>query len=103
MVKNYHAGALLSPALERLCNKKLAKLDKYADDLVCDIFMSMEGKEQLTKMVLKSRRFELVAKSKSDDMYKNIYTCVDCLKLQISKEKFEKRQKRRIEAPALEE
>lgn len=101
MVKNYHAGALLSPALENLCNKKLAKLEKYADDLVCDIYMSMEGKEQITKMILKSRRYELVAKAKSDDMYKNIDTCIDSLKLQISKEKREKRQNKRPEVEEL--
>lgn len=103
MVKNYHAGALLSPALESLCNKKLNKLDKYADDLVCDIYMSTEGKEQITKMLLKSRKFELVAKAKSDDMYKNIDTCVDSLKLQISKEKLDRKQYKRYDAELLEE
>lgn len=87
MVKNYHAGDLLSPALESLCNKKLSKLEKYGEDMTCDIFMTMEGKEYVMKVVLKNKKTELVARAKSNDMYKNIDTCVDTLKLQISKEK----------------
>lgn len=88
MIKNYHAGDLMSPALKELCDKKLERLDKYADDFSCEIYMSTEGKEHVTKMVLTSKKFgEVVAKSASDDMYKNLDVCVDSLKLQLSKEK----------------
>ena len=96
MVKNYHAKDLLSPALKNLCDKKLDKMDKYADDIVCDIYMSMEGKEHATKMVMKSKRFELVAKAKSEDMYKNIDVCVDNLKAQISKQKPVKKHSKHV-------
>lgn len=83
MVKNYHAGNLLSPALERLTDKKLSKLEKYAEDIVVDIFMSLEGKEHVTKMIFKTKNYELVSKARSNDMYKNIDVCVDNLKSQI--------------------
>lgn len=96
MVKNYHAKDLLSPALKSLCDKKLDKMDKYADDIVCDIFMSMEGKAHITKMVMKSKRFEIVAKAKSEDMYKNIDICVDSLKAQISKQKPVKKHSKHV-------
>ena len=85
MVKNYHAGNLLSPSLESLYNKKLDKLDKYADDIVCDIYLSLDGKNHVTKIILKSKKFEVVAQNRSDDMYKNVDVCVDSLKTQISK------------------
>ena len=32
MTKNYHCGNLLSPALEAMLDKKLAKLDKFGLD-----------------------------------------------------------------------
>lgn len=96
MVKNYHAKDLLSPALKNLCDKKLDKMDKYADDIVCDIYMSMEGKAHVTKMVMTSKRFELVARAKSEDMYKNIDICVDSLKAQISKQKPTKKHSKHV-------
>ncbi|MBQ0017383.1 MAG: ribosome-associated translation inhibitor RaiA [Clostridiales bacterium] len=96
MVKNYHAGDLLSPSLESLCNKKLDKLDKYAKDLECDVYMSLEGKEHKTKMVLKSKNFEVVAQAKSDDMYKNIDVCIDALKAKMVKEKPTKKHSKHV-------
>ena len=85
---NYHAGDLISPALKELCDKKLKRLEKYADDLNCEVYMSTEGKNHVTKMVLSSKKFgEIVAKGSSDDMYKNLDICLDNLKLQLSKEK----------------
>ncbi len=96
MVKtNYHAGDLMSPALKQVCDKKLARLEKYADDLTCDVYMSLEGREHATKMVLTSKKFNIVAKAKSEDMYKNLDICVDSLKLQISKEKPVKKHSKR--------
>lgn len=96
MVINYHAKELLSPALKHLCDKKLEKMDKYADDIICDVYMSMEGKDHVTKMVMTSKRFELVARTKSEDMYKNIDVCVDNLKTQISRQKPTKKHSKRV-------
>ena len=88
MVKNYHGDStLLSPAFESMCNKKLGKMEKLADDIVVDIYLSKEGKDHILKMVASTKNWEVVAKSKSDDMYKNIDDCVDALRAQINDKK----------------
>lgn len=79
MVKNYHCGDLLSPALEQMLSKKLAKLEKYGVNPTVDIYMSMEGKQYCLKMSLKAKSYELMAKAVSNDMYKNIDECVNKL------------------------
>ena len=79
MVKNYHCGDLLSPALESMLSKKLKKLEKFGVDPTVDIYMSMEGKQFCLKIALKAKSYELMAKAVSDDMYKNIDECVDKL------------------------
>lgn len=84
MVKNYHCGDLYSPALEAMLEKKLAKLDKFGIDGVLDIYMKNEGKDQFElKIQLSSKDLNLLAKSVSKDMYKNIDICVDKLNSQI--------------------
>jgi len=84
MTKNYHCGNLLSPALESMLEKKLAKLDKFGLDGVLDIYMKNEGKEQFElKIQLSSKDMNLLAKAVSKDMYKNIDECVDKLNSQI--------------------
>lgn len=84
MTKNYHCGNLLSPALEAMLDKKLAKLDKFGIDGVLDIYMKNEGKEQYElKIQLSAKDMNLLAKAVSKDMYKNIDECVDKLNSQI--------------------
>ena len=84
MTKYYHSGNLLSPALESMLEKKLAKLDKFGLDGVLDIYMKNEGKEQFElKIQLSSKDMNLLAKAVSKDMYKNIDECVDKLNSQI--------------------
>ncbi len=90
MVKNYHCGDLLSPALEKMVSKKLAKLDKFGVDSVVDIYMSMEGKQFCMKMNLKAKSYELMAKAVSNDMYKNIDECVDKLTAQLVQKKVDR-------------
>lgn len=94
MVKNYHCGDLLSPALESMLSKKLKKLDKYGVDPVVDIYMSMEGKKFCLKMILKAKSYELVAKAVNDDMYKNIDECVDKLAAGLIEKKVDRTGKK---------
>lgn len=86
MTKNYHCGDLLSPALQGMLEKKLAKLEKYElKDAVIDVHMTKEGKDFVLKLQLQSPEFNLMAKSASSDMYKNIDDCLDKLISQIKK------------------
>lgn len=94
MVKNYHCGDLMSPALETMISKKLKKLDKFGLEPVVDIYMSMEGKNHCLKMTLKAKKYELMAKSVSEDMYKNIDVCVDKLASGIIEKKVDRTGKK---------
>ena len=87
MIKNYHCGDLLSPALKDMVEKKLAKLDKYnfEPEAVIDITMSKEGKDFAMKLQLQANGVNAMAKAVSGDMYKNIDECLDKLNSQISK------------------
>ena len=87
MIKNYHCGDLLSPALKDMVEKKLTKLDKYdfEQDAVIDITMSKEGKDFAMKMQLQAEGINAMAKAVSGDMYKNIDECLDKLNSQINK------------------
>lgn len=88
MVKNYHCGDLLSPALQSMVEKKLAKLEKFGlNDMVVDVHMSKEGNDFALKLQLSSREHNLLAKAKSNDMYKNIDECIDKLSYQIRENK----------------
>ena len=100
MVKNYHCGDLLSPALESMVEKKLSKLEKFGVDLVADIYMSMEGKQFCLKISLKARSYEVMAKAVSDDMYKNIDDCVAKLNAQLVEKKVDRTGKK---APEFED
>ena len=86
MTKNYHCGELLSPALQAMLEKKLAKLDKYdLKDAVVDVHMAKEGKDFVLKLQLQSAEHNLMAKSASADMYKNIDECMNKLLAQLKK------------------
>ena len=93
MNNNYHGDStLLSDAFKAMCDKKLAKLEKLADDISVEIFLSKEGKEHILKMVASSKNWEVVSREKSDDMYKNIDLCIDSLRKQINDKKPAKSQ-----------
>lgn len=94
MVKNYHCGDLLSPALENMVSKKLAKLEKYGVNPTVDIYMSMEGKQYCLKMSLKAKSYEIMAKSVSSDMYKNIDDCVNKLANKLVEKKVDRTGKK---------
>lgn len=90
MVKNYHCGDLMSPALEGMLEKKLTKLDKFGDEMALDAYMTMEGKDYSLKMILKAKKNTFVAKEVSGDMYKNIDVCVDKLSEQLIQKKVDR-------------
>ena len=90
MIKNYHCGDLLSPALESMLSKKLAKLDRFGVDSVVDVYMSTEGRDYCLKLILKAKSYELMAKSVSNDMYKNIDDCVSKLNTQLVQKKVDR-------------
>jgi len=86
MVVNYHCGELLSPALKEMVEKKLVKLEKYElRDATLDVHMAKEGKEFVLKLQLSSPEHNLMAKSASGDMYRNIDECLAKLVAQIKK------------------
>lgn len=88
MTKNYHCGDLLSPALKTMVEKKLAKLDKFGlEDANVEIHMAKEGNDFALKMQLQADEYNLIAKAKSDEMYKNIDICVDRLTTQLKEQK----------------
>ena len=89
MTKNYHCGDLLSPALQTMVEKKLTKLDKFdlSDNANVDIYMTKEGNEFAMKLQLVADDYNIIAKAKSDDMYKNIDDCLDRLTAQLKEQK----------------
>ena len=69
-------------------DKKLAKLDKYElTNANVDVHMAKEGLDYVLKMQLQSDELNLLAKAKSDDMYKNIDSCMDRLTSQLKAQK----------------
>lgn len=88
MTINYHGDETVkSPALENVCNKKLLKMEKLAEDLEVNVYFSKDAKDFVLKMVATTKNWEVMAKEQSDDMYKNIDGCVDKLKKQINDNK----------------
>lgn len=93
MNNNYHGDStLLSDAFKSMCDKKLSKLDKLAENINVEIFLSKEGKEHILKMVASTKNWEVISREKSDDMYKNIDLCIDSLRKQINVKKPAKSQ-----------
>lgn len=88
MTKNYHCGDLLSPALKSMVEKKLAKLEKFGlSDANVDVHMAKEGSDFALKMQLQADEYNIMAKAKSGDMYKNIDECLDRLTIQLKEQK----------------
>lgn len=99
MIKSYHAGDLLSPALKEVYDKKLDRLDKYGKEMSSEVYLTLDGKKHVTKVILTSGKNTLVASAKSDDMYKNVDLCVDSLKKQLEKVKVDRTKAERYDAP----
>lgn len=89
MTKNYHCGDLLSPALQSMVEKKLSKLDKFdlSENANIDVYMAKEGSEFAMKLQLVADGLDIIAKAKSNDMYKNIDDCLDRLIAQLKGQK----------------
>ena len=89
MTKNYHCGDLLSPALESMVDKKLAKLENFdlSPNANIDVHMTKEGRDFVMKLQLQADGINLMSKAKSNDMYKNIDECVDRLTSQLKEQK----------------
>ncbi len=84
----YHGAELLSPALEEICVKKVAKLDKFdKNDFKMDLYLGKDAKSYTMKAVLTGKVNTFIANAKSDDMYKNIDLVVNNLKDQLSSNK----------------
>ncbi|MBE5746137.1 MAG: ribosome-associated translation inhibitor RaiA [Clostridiales bacterium] len=87
-----------SEALEGLCVKKLNKLEKFfkGGEPTVYVTFSIENREHSVSLLTNYNSFELKAKGKSDDMYKSIDIAVENLKQQITKNKFDKKEKRAV-------
>ena len=92
----YHGTELLSPALEELCVKKVAKLDKFdKNDFKMDLYLGKDAKNYTLKAVLTGKVNTFVANAKSDDMYKNVDSVINNLKDQLSSKKLSDGKKHR--------
>ena len=78
-----------SEALEELCEKKLAKIAGKvpSDNISADVNFSLESKDHVLTIKLFVDGDNYIAKTKGQDMYKNIDDCVEKLKTQIMKNK----------------
>jgi len=78
----------VSKSLEDLTEKKLTKLAKYfRGEVTADIHFKLEGKLHTMGLHLWGNGNEYKTSATSNDMYKNIDTCVDKLKTQVTKSK----------------
>ena len=92
----YHGTELLSPALEEICVKKVAKLDKFdKNDFKMDLYLGKDAKNYTLKAVLTGKVNTFVANAKSDDMYKNVDLVINNLKDQLSSKKLSDGKKHR--------
>ena len=89
-------GDVESKALESLCEKKLNRLEKYfkGGEPKVSVKFSIVSKEHVVDIFTKYNSFELKSSGKSDDMYKSLDIAVDNLKMQMTKNKFDKKAKR---------
>jgi len=91
----------VSKSLEDLTEKKLTKLAKYfRGEVKVDVNFKLEGKSHTMDLHLFGNSKEYDTTATSNDMYRNIDTCVDKIKAQVIKSKMEYRsdsRKRRIQ------
>ena len=85
-----------SEALESLCVKKLSKLEKFykGGDAKISVGFNIDNKEHIVTLSTNYNGFDLIAKSKSPDMYKSLDLAIDNLKAQMTKNKYDKKSKR---------
>lgn len=85
-----------SEALENLCKKKLSKLEKFYKGGEPTVYVSflIENREHIVTLKTNYNSFELLSKGKSEDMYKSVDIAVENLKQLITKNKFDKKNKR---------
>ena len=89
-------NSINSEALESLCIKKLNKLEKFykGGEPTVVVDFAIDNKQHIVSLFTKYNSIDLKAKGKSEDMYKSLDIAIDGLKLQISKNKFNKKEKR---------
>lgn len=85
-----------SEALEGLCKKKLLKLEKFfkGGEPTVYVAFAIDNREHIVNLSTNYNSFDLIAKGKSEDMYKSIDIAIENLKQQITKNKFDKKSKR---------
>lgn len=100
----YHGKDLLSPALEEICVKKVAKLDKFdKNDFKMEFYLGKDAKNYTLKAVLTGKVNTFIANAKSDDMYKNVDLVINNLKDQLSSKKLSDGKKHRASISKLAE
>lgn len=89
-------GKINSPAIEELTKKKLERLEKYFKGAEPSFVVSfdIENKDHVVKMETNYNSFSLQAKAKSQDMYKSLDLCLENIKSQMVRNKFDKKTKR---------
>ena len=89
-------GRVSSPALEELARKKLERLEKYhkGAEPVYSVYFSVEKDKHIVRIETNYNGFDLNARESSDDMYKSLDMCIDSIKRQISKNKYDKKTRR---------
>lgn len=85
-----------SEALEEICNKKLARLEKrfVNGESQADVNFAMENNDFVLTIQLFIDGDKYIAKAKclkGPDMYKNIDTCIEKLEAQLRKTKVNKK------------
>ena len=89
-------NAINSEALEGLCKKKLSKLEKFfkGGEPTIIVDFVIDNREHVVTLFTNYNSFDLKARGKSEDMYKSLDIAIDNLKQQITKNKFDKKEKR---------
>lgn len=89
-------GKISSPAIEELTRKKLERVEKYfkGEEPSFVVSFDIENKDHVVRMETNYNSFNLQAKAKSQDMYKSLDLCLENIKSQMLKNKFDKKTKR---------
>jgi putative sigma-54 modulation protein len=84
----------LTPALKRLLEERLARLEKFATIREAHVVLETEKYRQIAEIVLKSKGKELVCREESRDMSASIDAAVGRLERQLKKAKDKRRTER---------
>lgn len=87
-----------SKALESMTEKKLSKLGKFfkGEEPTVSVSYQVDNRNHLVTLQTKYNNANLISKGKSEDMYKSLDIAIDNLKVQMSKNKFDKKTKRTL-------